>query len=235
MSEQETVWDSEQNHQIWMNMMNSTNFSPMEISRFFNSHVISGKSVNSNHELTEVDWDQLKLSLSNLVNNLNMMFGWYNEEELKRTPERMLEFYREWANSNDFHFTTFPVEDRDQMISFNDISFYSKCSHHDLPFFGQVHISYLPDRVVGGASKFPRLVKKYASKPGSQEVLTAEIADNINDVLKPRFLFVRVEARHLCQEMRGIRAVGEIMKTSSLRYVPEMQDKLIHLKEEARQ
>jgi GTP cyclohydrolase I len=186
-------------------------------------------------QITEVDWDQLKLSIENLIVSQNMIFGWYNDEELKRTPERILQFYKEWINSNNFNFTTFKVEDRDQMITFNDITFFSMCSHHFLPFFGKVHIAYLPDRLVGGASKFPRIVKKYSSKPTTQEILTAEIADNINEVLNPRFLFVRIEARHLCQEMRGIRSIGEIMKTSSLRYVKSMENMLVHLKEEARQ
>ena len=191
---------------------------------------------NQKHkEITEVDWDQLKLSIENLIVSQNMIFGWYNDEELKRTPERILQFYKEWINSNNFNFTTFKVEDRDQMITFNDITFFSMCSHHFLPFFGKVHIAYLPDRLVGGASKFPRIVKKYSSKPTTQEILTAEIADNINEGLNPRFLFVRIEARHLCQEMRGIRSIGEIMKTSSLRYVKSMENMLVHLKEEARQ
>ncbi len=187
------------------------------------------------NEIQESEWKQLELSIKNLIHAQNMIFGWYNEEELLRTPERILQFYREWINSNNFTFTTFPVEDRDQMITFNDITFFSMCSHHFLPFFGKVHIAYLPDRLVGGASKFPRLVKKYSSKPTTQEILTAEIADNLEKVLTPRFLFVRVEARHLCQEMRGIRSIGETMKTSSLRYDKTMQNMLVHLKEEARQ
>jgi len=181
------------------------------------------------------EWNNLELSIRNLIENLSKTFGWFNEEELKRTPERILEYYKEWANSNHFKFTTFPVEDRDQMIIFNHISFFSLCSHHLLPFFGEVNISYLPDKLVGGVSKFPRLVKKYASKPGTQEFLTKEIADNLNEILSPRFLFVRVEARHLCQEMRGIRTIGEVMKTSSLRYIEELEHNLVHLKEEARQ
>lgn len=186
-----------------------------------------------NKIIEKEDWNKLQSAITDLLNIQNKMFGWYNEEEMMRTPERITEFYKEWSNSNHFKFTIFPVTDRDQMIRFDDITFFSMCAHHLLPFFGKVSIAYLPEQYVGGASKFSRLVKKYSSKPTSQEELTSEIADNINDILKPRFVFVRVEARHLCQEMRGIRSVGEFMRTSSLRYIPEMEKNLVHLKEEA--
>lgn len=188
-----------------------------------------------NKKITEEEWESLKTTLNNLIHELNGMFGWFNEEELKNTPRRMMEFYKELHISNNFVFTKFPAVDRDQMITYTDIPFFSLCAHHHLPFFGKVSISYLPDKYIGGASKFSRLTKKYASKPTVQEILTKEITDQINEILKPRFVFVRIEARHLCEEMRGIRSVGEVMKTSSLRFIPEIEGKLENLKQEATQ
>lgn len=186
-------------------------------------------------ETKKIEWEELSTAIVNLIQAQNKIFGWYNDEELSKTPGRIYRFYKEWAKDNNFTFTTFPVTDRDQMIIYDNIPFFSICSHHLLPFFGKVHIAYLPDQTVGGASKFSRLVKQKASKPTTQEVLTAEITDTLNEILQPRFIFVRAEARHLCQEMRGIRSVNETMKTSSLRFVDEVQNNISHLKEEARQ
>ena len=186
-------------------------------------------------EIESIEWNELDTAIKNLINIQNRLFGWYNDEELSRTPERISEFYKEWVKSNNFNFTVFDVEDRDQMIIYDNIPFFSMCSHHLLPFFGKVHIAYLPDKKVGGASKFSRLVKQKSSQPTTQEILTAGIADTLNQILKPRFIFVRVEARHLCQEMRGIRSVNETMKTSSLRFVDEVKNEISHLKEEARE
>lgn len=180
----------------------------------------------------EINWNSLHNYIENLIYKLHEEFGWFNTEEVKRTPERILKFYGEFINSNDFEFTTFPApeDERDVIQSENNIAFYSLCSHHFLPFFGSVHISYLPDKKYCGISKLSRVVKKFASKPGMQEHLINEIANYLNEELEPRFLMVRIEARHLCKEMRGIRQFGAISKSSAVRFKPEMENKLDHLK-----
>lgn len=185
-------------------------------------------------KIEEKDWKRLGEAINNLIQTQHDLFGWFDKEALDRTPERILNFYKELVDSNDFTFTVFSVNESEHDIiqSENDITYYSLCSHHNLPFFGKVSISYLPDKKICGISKFARVVKKFASKPGMQEHLVNEIADYLNEQLEPRFLLVRMDGRHLCKEMRGIRQTGAISKTSAIRFKSEMEGKLSHLKEE---
>ena len=105
--------------------------------------------------------------------------------------------------------TTFD-EDHDELVLVKDIPMYSTCEHHLVPFHGVAHVGYIPgeDGRVTGLSKLARLVEVYARRPQVQERMTSQIADALDDVLKPRGVLVVIEAEHLCMAMRGIRKPG---------------------------
>ena len=113
---------------------------------------------------------------------------------------------------------TFQVE-HDEIIVVRDITFYSICEHHLIPFFGKAHVAYLPqkDGRITGLSKLARLVDGFARRPQVQERLTGQIADAIDEKLAPRGAAVVLEAEHLCMSMRGIRKPGASTVTSSMR------------------
>jgi GTP cyclohydrolase I len=95
-------------------------------------------------------------------------------------------------------------EEYDDLVLVRDINFFSLCEHHLLPFFGRVHVAYLPKGKVVGLSKVPRIVDAFAHRLQLQERLTRQIAEALNDVLEPNGVAVVIEARHLCMEMRGV-------------------------------
>lgn len=115
---------------------------------------------------------------------------------------------------------TFPNPERyGQMVAVTDIPFHSLCAHHLLPFFGRVHVAYLPkDRLVG-LSKFARVIDFYAKRPQIQERLTVQIVGLIEERLRPAGAMVVVQARHFCMEMRGVAKAGATTTTSAIRGV----------------
>jgi GTP cyclohydrolase I len=143
-------------------------------------------------------------------------------EGLRETPARVARMYGEVFEglSQDAHeplATRFDI-DHQELVLVRDISFYSMCEHHLLPFFGHAHIGYIPDGgVVTGLSKLARLVHVYARRPQVQERLTFEIADALMDELGAGGAIVVVEAEHLCMSMRGVRAAGARTVTSAVR------------------
>ena len=100
-----------------------------------------------------------------------------------------------------------------ELVVVKDIEFYSLCEHHLLPFFGRVHIAYLPDRTILGLSKFGRIVDMFARRLQVQERLSAEIADAVERALEPRGVAVVTEASHLCMMMRGVQKQGTTTRT----------------------
>ena len=108
-------------------------------------------------------------------------------------------------------------EAHENMVMVRDIEFYSLCEHHMLPFFGKVHIAYIPDGRIVGLSKLPRVVEIFARRLQVQERLTEDVARAICDVLHPRGVGVLVEAVHLCMMMRGVEKQGSSTITSALR------------------
>ena len=131
---------------------------------------------------------------------------------LVETPERVARMYEEilsgYDDSAERHLgKTFPVAESGMILE-KDIQFYSLCEHHLLPFFGKVHIAYVPVDEVVGISKLLRTVEVFARRLQIQEQMTAQIADAIAKNLKTKGVMVLVEAEHMCVSMRGIKKSG---------------------------
>ncbi len=121
----------------------------------------------------------------------------------------------------------------DEMIVVKDIEFFSMCEHHLLPFFGKVHVAYLPKDKVIGLSKIPRIVDAFARRLQLQERLTQQVAETIRDVLEPRGVGVICEARHFCMMMRGVEKQHSGTITSAMlgdfRALKETRDEFLSL------
>ena len=141
---------------------------------------------------------------------------------LERTPLRVAKAYRFLTRgySEDpvalLNGALFDVS-YDEMVLVKDIGFYSLCEHHMLPFFGRIHVAYIPNGKVVGLSKIPRLVQMFARRLQVQERLTMQIAEIIEKVLAPRGVAVVAEAIHLCMMMRGVEQQNAFAITSSLK------------------
>lgn len=135
-----------------------------------------------------------------------------NREGLLETPQRIARMYEEifygiGRDASEHLSKTFTIENSDIVVE-KDIPFYSMCEHHLLPFYGKVHLAYLPVNKVAGLSKLVRTVDLYSRKPQLQERLTEEIANALKDFLDCEGSLVVVEAEHLCMNMRGIKRPG---------------------------
>jgi GTP cyclohydrolase I len=109
------------------------------------------------------------------------------------------------------------AEDHENMVMVRDIEMYSMCEHHMLPFFGKVHIAYIPNGKIVGLSKLPRVVEVFARRLQVQERLGEQIADALEEVLQPKGVGVVIEAVHLCMMMRGVEKQSSRTITSSMR------------------
>ncbi|MDF1740239.1 MAG: GTP cyclohydrolase I FolE [Verrucomicrobiales bacterium] len=156
-----------------------------------------------------------------------------------QTPARVARFYAEICSGmledpSDHLDKTFEV-DHDEIIIVRDIPFFSICEHHLVPFFGKAHVAYLPeaDGRIAGLSKLARLVDGYAKRPQVQERLTGQIANAIEEKLRPRGAAVVVEAEHLCMSMRGVKKPGTSTVTSSMRGIfrnnPSSREEVLQL------
>lgn len=105
-------------------------------------------------------------------------------------------------------------EEYSQMVIVKDIDFYSMCEHHMLPFFGKVHVAYIPNGYITGLSKIARVVDIFSHRLQVQERLTQQIKDCIQETLKPLGVMVVIEARHMCMQMRGVEKQNAITTTS---------------------
>lgn len=146
-------------------------------------------------------------------------------EGLRQTPERVADMYREvFGGVHDDPRDELELvleEGHDGLVMVRDISFYSMCEHHLVPFHGLAHVAYLPNDKgqLTGLSKLARLVETAARRPQVQERLTSQIADIIFEELDAKGSLVVIEAEHLCMSMRGVRKPGSITVTSALRGV----------------
>ena len=142
-------------------------------------------------------------------------------EGLLRTPERVhraFEFLTRGYNADPevlLKNALFTVS-YDEMVIVKDVEMFSLCEHHMLPFFGKVHVAYIPNGKVIGLSKVPRLIEIFSRRLQIQERLTTQIAETIQKVIQPQGVGVVVEARHLCMVMRGVEKQHSAAVTSSM-------------------
>ncbi|HVW33577.1 MAG TPA: GTP cyclohydrolase I FolE [Acidimicrobiia bacterium] len=146
-----------------------------------------------------------------------------DRDGLVRTPARVADMFGEiYAGLSEdpaAHLTVRFDADHDEMVMVRDIPLYSTCEHHLVPFIGRAHVAYIPgdDGRITGLSKLARLVDGFARRPQVQERLTTQVAETIDEVLRPKGVLVVIEAEHLCMSMRGVRKPGSLTVTSAVR------------------
>ena len=155
-----------------------------------------------------------------------------DREGLRETPERIARMYEQiFAGMEEDAAThlskTFAVASN-EIVLVKDITFYSICEHHLMPFYGKAHIAYLPDGKVVGLSKLARTVEVYARRPQIQEQMTIQIVEAVMEHLKPQGVMVLLEAEHMCMTMRGVEKPGSRTVTMASRGCfqekPELQE-----------
>ena len=162
-----------------------------------------------------------------------------SREGLIETPDRIARMYTELFSGMEeapsTHLSKMFHPDNTEMVLEKDITFYSTCEHHMLPFFGKVHIAYVPDGKVVGLSKLARTVEVYARRLQLQEQLTDQIADALMTCMQPRGVMVLSEAEHLCMTMRGIKKPGSRTVSMARRGVfktdPALEDRFFRMLE----
>ena len=135
-----------------------------------------------------------------------------SREGLQDTPSRIARMYEEicggmYESAEEHLKKTFTAENTEMVVE-KDITFYSMCEHHMMPFYGKVHIAYIPDGKVVGLSKLARTVEVYAKRLQLQEKMTVEIANALMEHLAPKGVMVLTEAEHMCMTMRGVKKPG---------------------------
>ena len=140
-------------------------------------------------------------------------------EGLLKTPERVSKAMQFLMNGyeqdpEEILRSAMFTEDYRQMVIVKDIDFYSMCEHHMLPFFGKVHVAYIPNHKITGLSKIARVVEVYARRMQVQERMTTQIKECIQKTLEPMGVIVVIEAQHLCMQMRGVQKQNSITTTS---------------------
>lgn len=154
-----------------------------------------------------------------------------SREGLLKTPERVakaMQFLTKGYHENPeaiLRSAMFQEEDYKQMVIVKDIDFYSLCEHHMLPFFGKVHVAYIPKNHITGLSKIPRVVDVFARRLQIQERLTKQIKDCIQKTLDPAGVMVVIEAQHMCMQMRGVEKQNSLTVTSDFSGVFEQAEK----------
>jgi GTP cyclohydrolase IA len=181
-----------------------------------------GKMRSKETEATERAITLSTATLPELLRELLIRLGEDPEREgLRRTPERVahsLEFLTR-GNKQDptaILNTALFTEHYDEMVIVRDIEMFSMCEHHMLPFFGKVHVAYLPNGKLLGLSKIPRLVDGFARRLQVQERLTTQIAEAIQSAIRPKGVGVVIQARHLCMMMRGVEKQHSAAVTSAM-------------------
>ncbi len=168
---------------------------------------------------------QKKVNLEKIARGVRLMLEGMGEDPnrdgLKKTPERVADFYAEltdgmWQDART-HIIPLPGNSHDEMVIVKDISIASVCEHHLAPFVGKCHIAYIPKggRIVG-LSKLARISEIFARRLQVQERLTQQIAQTLFDELQPIGVMVVIEAEHTCMTLRGVKKPGAITITSSV-------------------
>ena len=156
-----------------------------------------------------IDQEKVKEAVRLLLKGIGEDTG---REGLIETPDRIARMYGEICGGMEMDVKeilskTF-VTEKTEMVLEKDIVFYSVCEHHMLPFFGRVHIAYIPDGRIVGLSKLARCVEVYAKRLQLQERMTEQIAEAVMEHLSPKGVMVLTEAEHMCMTMRGIKKPG---------------------------
>lgn len=153
-----------------------------------------------------------------------------DREGLRETPDRIAKMYGEIFSGMDKDGSeelskVFSI-DNSEIVLEKDITFYSMCEHHMLPFYGKAHVAYIPNGKVVGLSKLARTVEVYARRLQVQERMTGQIADAVMKFLAPRGVIVVVEAEHMCMTMRGVKKPGSTTLSMAARGAFESDDGL---------
>lgn len=169
-----------------------------------------------------VDQEKVKEAVRLLLQGIGEDAG---REGLVETPERIARMYGELCGGmeedvSEILSKTFLTESRGMVLE-KDIVFYSMCEHHMLPFFGKVHIAYIPDGKIVGLSKLARCVEAYAKRLQLQERMTEQIAEAVMEHLAPKGVMVLSEAEHMCMTMRGVKKPGSRTVTYAVKGVFE--------------
>lgn len=156
-----------------------------------------------------MDKDKIKKGVQLIIEGIGEDLG---REGLIETPDRIARMYEEvfggiGQDASELLSKTFAVNHHEMVIE-KDITFYSTCEHHFMPFYGKAHVAYIPNGRVAGLSKLARTVELYAKRPQLQEQLTGQIADALMEYLKPLGAMVMIEAEHMCMTMRGVKKPG---------------------------
>ena len=163
-------------------------------------------------------FDQLEKITRNLIETIGED---PNREGLLKTPKRVAkswEYFSEGYRADLDNIINEAVfhEDCSEMVVVRDIEFFSMCEHHMIPFFGRAHVGYLPNGKVIGLSKIPRIVDMFSRRLQLQERLTSQVANTLEEVLKPIGVAVVMEGRHLCMQMRGVEKQNSYASTSAM-------------------
>lgn len=181
-----------------------------------------------------IDQDKIKQAVRLLLEGIGEDIS---REGLLDTPDRIARMYEEIyggmeEDAGEHLSRTFHV-DNNEMVIEKDITFYSTCEHHLLPFYGKVHIAYIPNGRVAGLSKLARTVEVYARRLQLQEQLTGQIADALMTHMRPKGVIVMVEAEHMCMTLRGIKKPGSKTVTLARRGIfesdPEMEERFFRM------
>lgn len=172
-------------------------------------------------KLTQGDLARLENTMEGLQDLIAVCGDDPSRDGLLESPFRVVKAYLEYTNGNiespEEHLTKSFDVTHDDIVLIKDIPFNSLCEHHFAPFFGKVHIAYIPGEHITGLSKFGRLVDGYAKRFQVQERLTQEIADAITSTISPQAVAVIVEGTHYCMCGRGVKKAGATTTTSTMR------------------
>lgn len=166
-----------------------------------------------------------KIDLNKIAEGVRLMLEGMGEDPdrdgLKKTPERVADFYAEltegmWQDAKS-HIQALPGDSHDEMVIVKDITIASVCEHHLAPFVGKCHIAYIPkDGRIVGLSKLARIAEIFARRLQVQERLTQQIAQTLYDALDPIGVMVVIEAEHTCMTLRGVKKPGAVTITSTV-------------------
>lgn len=151
------------------------------------------------------------------VRQILTIFDEPTREGLIDTPKRVAKVYAELLTAEEPKIAIFDSKGYNQIITEKGIKYYSLCEHHMLPFFGEVHIGYIPDKHIIGISKLSRIVEYLSKRLNTQEYFTNNIANYLLEKLNAKGIGVIVSGRHLCKEMRGVKKEGTMITKCYLR------------------